>query len=484
MNAVATDRMIWRLALVLALLVAACGDATVTSTSTAADASTSTAGTSAPTTAAPTTTSTTPAASTTTIPGGFDVAVTEFCVTGTASDDTLNLRTGPGTEFEDIGDLAFDATGVRNTGVAAYDQVGRLWYQVVSGETTAWAASWFLAAAPCEASAGLYDDPSDVGDDRAIAAMFVVLGHKWFSVGDAAFPIGFGHGVDDDEVVAAVTDWLWPPVFDSGWEPDPDAPGQERRRVVWGDVDFGVQTPGSGFSVYFSNDVGKPETTPGGLLCDPVCLDGYSYGGSPGGIMNAIPGISVGSTIGEVRAAVDGYLPEIGLDRTEWFDRGAWWSFDVGNGEFGFMCFATGPSDIEPPDSAVVRHIGAGFRPACSPDGDGATDPRAYYLVEALTPELGGVAVERDGAIVRGTQDAYVIDYRSCCKGDALYAAIDSPEGNAVFSVYGPGGVLLAGEVTSVDLELEADGEYWIAVGSSRGNASYSIQIGLSEDAS
>jgi uncharacterized protein YraI len=480
------NRMISRLVLVMALVVVACGDSTGTSTTTAPGSSSSTEGTAAPSTSAPTTTtslaSQATAGSSTTIAGGFDVAVGEFCVTGTASDDTLNLRAGPGTEFEDIGDLAFDATGVRNTGAGAYDQQGRPWFEVAVGDGTAWVASWFLIAAPCEASSGLVE-PDDVGDDRRIAAQFVVLGHNGFSVGDAFFPLGFGHGVDDDEVVAVMTDWLWPPVFDSGWEPDPNTPGAERRRVVWGDVTEGVRTPGSGFTLYFSNDVGKPDTTPGGLLCDPVCLNGFSFGGQPGGIATVMPGITVGSTIGEVTAAVSVYRPEVGLNLFEWVE-GAWWQLEAGNGEFGILCFATGPSGFQPPDTAVVRHIGAGFGPGCSPDGDVATDPRAYYLVEALAPELGGFAVARDGAIVRGTQDAYVVDYRSCCKGDTLYATISSPEGNAVFSVYGPGGELLASEATTVDLELEAGGEYWITVGSTRGNASYSIEIGLSEDAS
>lgn len=111
-------------------------------------------------------------------------------------------------------------------------------------------------------------------------------------------------------------------------------------------------------------------------------------------------------------------------------------------------------------------------------------DPEAYYLVEYLTPEPGGFPETREGAIVLGTQDAYVVDYTNCCTDDTLYANVSSVEENAVFTIYGPGGQVQVAEATSANLFLEQGGEFWIVVGSIRGNATYTIDIGLAQNAS
>ena len=110
-------------------------------------------------------------------------------------------------------------------------------------------------------------------------------------------------------------------------------------------------------------------------------------------------------------------------------------------------------------------------------------DPAGYYLVEYLTPELGGFPETREGAIVR-TLDAYVVDYRNCCTDDTLYASVTSVEDNAVFTIYGPDGEPVAVETMSATVTLQQGGEYWIVVGSTRGNAPYTIDIGLAQDAS
>ena len=111
-------------------------------------------------------------------------------------------------------------------------------------------------------------------------------------------------------------------------------------------------------------------------------------------------------------------------------------------------------------------------------------DPDAYYFVEYLTPEPGGFPETREGAIVLGTQDAYVVDYTNCCTDDTLYANISSVEENAVFTIYGPDGQMKFAETTSANLFLEQGGEFWIVVGSIRGNATYTIDIGLAQNAS
>jgi hypothetical protein len=83
------------------------------------------------------------------------------------------------------------------------------------------------------------------------------------------------------------------------------------------------------------------------------------------------------------------------------------------------------------------------------------------------------------GAIVRGTEDRYIV---SAKKGQTMSVKISSLEKNANFTVY------FAGEQESLEGSVEAtkwtgklsdDNNYVIVVGASRGNATYSLLIGV-----
>ncbi|MBF9029351.1 SH3 domain-containing protein [Rhodobacterales bacterium HKCCE3408] len=74
-----------------------------------------------------------------------------YDVTGVASDDALNVRSGPGTEFDVIGTLAPGATGVE--AVAADPDSG--WLQVSMGEMSGWASPAFLTRTGPDWDAGL-----------------------------------------------------------------------------------------------------------------------------------------------------------------------------------------------------------------------------------------------------------------------------------------------------------------------------------------
>jgi uncharacterized protein YraI len=74
-------------------------------------------------------------------------------VIDTATDDALNVRSGPGTDHPVVGTLPADATAVRATGLAALDDQDRTWTHVTHGETTGWVASWYLTANPCTLTA-------------------------------------------------------------------------------------------------------------------------------------------------------------------------------------------------------------------------------------------------------------------------------------------------------------------------------------------
>ena len=346
----------------VALLAAGCGEATTTTTTTAGDDTTTIATT---TTAGEASTTTAGEASTTTAAGtAVEVPEAWYCVTGITPDDTLNLRAGPGTNFADVGDLAFDTTSIGTTGVGAYDDQGGLWYEIYSGPNfaTSWVASWFLAPDGSERCASSGDAGGYVGPQVTLNRDgLTVSGASYFrwSLQSGGAEPGYA-----DEIVAAVTGQLGAPSFDSGW--GPSAEGQSRS-VRWGGT----------FTLFFSNDVGKSADYPGGLLCgegggrDGECFDGFKYFGDPGGISSEIPDITVGSTIEQLIAAVQSYEPLLALadpesslglsveDLYQWvqLEPSAPWGLEVGSAEFGgTLCYLTDETGAQPPatDAEIV----------------------------------------------------------------------------------------------------------------------------------
>lgn len=65
-----------------------------------------------------------------------------YDVSGVASNDVLNVRSGPGVQFGVVGALAHDATRVSVTAIDGN------WAQVNAGETAGWAALKYLSARP------------------------------------------------------------------------------------------------------------------------------------------------------------------------------------------------------------------------------------------------------------------------------------------------------------------------------------------------
>lgn len=140
-----------RLVGVLCLVLAACGgDASTESTTIPPDASTLATSTTIPasTTTMPEVTTTPP----TTVPGSYPIDYDGFCVRGTDPSDQLNVRSGPGADHDIIGSLAFNATGIVSTGVAAPDAQGRAWFEIGFEDGTGWSAGWYLIPEPCDAA--------------------------------------------------------------------------------------------------------------------------------------------------------------------------------------------------------------------------------------------------------------------------------------------------------------------------------------------
>jgi hypothetical protein len=83
------------------------------------------------------------------------------------------------------------------------------------------------------------------------------------------------------------------------------------------------------------------------------------------------------------------------------------------------------------------------------------------------------------GAVVRGTQDRYILGARS---GQTMIVHITSREKNAVFAILGPDATALEGAEEGTDATdwtgtLPVNGDYSIWVSPTRGNATYTLEV-------
>jgi hypothetical protein len=83
------------------------------------------------------------------------------------------------------------------------------------------------------------------------------------------------------------------------------------------------------------------------------------------------------------------------------------------------------------------------------------------------------------GAVVRGTQDRYILGARA---GQTMIVHITSREKNAIFSILGPDATALQGTDEGLDAtdwtgELPLSGDYSIWVSPTRGNATYTLEV-------
>jgi len=83
------------------------------------------------------------------------------------------------------------------------------------------------------------------------------------------------------------------------------------------------------------------------------------------------------------------------------------------------------------------------------------------------------------GAVVRGTNDRYVLGAR---RGQTMIVHITSREKNAVFTILGPDARALQGTEEGLDAtdwtgELPLNGDYSVRVSPTRGNATYTLEV-------
>jgi len=86
-----------------------------------------------------------------------------------------------------------------------------------------------------------------------------------------------------------------------------------------------------------------------------------------------------------------------------------------------------------------------------------------------------------DGTVIRGDQNIYILRANA---GQTMRVEITSSENNAAFVIYQPNGKTLPNadegqDATLWEGKLPAKGTYKIEVGGTRGNAEYSLTIGI-----
>lgn len=157
----------------LALVAGACGgdsgsdDTTTTTQAPATTTTTSTQPSTTTTTAPSTTTTTIPTSTTTTLPGEpLDFGPVSGDVLGVVAvsfDDVLNLRAGPGTDFEVLKKMPAREERVIANG-RAQSLPNSIWYEVTYSGVTGWASASFLAylGAADDITSQIVDDLGEV----------------------------------------------------------------------------------------------------------------------------------------------------------------------------------------------------------------------------------------------------------------------------------------------------------------------------------
>jgi len=133
---------------------------------------------------------------------GYPEAGTSLLIVGVSSEEILNLRLGPGIEFDSIARLAPDtplvATGRnRDLGGSA-----GIWYQVRAGEDVGWVISRYVAEPGASRDVTDTFDPAPTGEGRGAVIDAVVA--AWDRTGTAEAIVVYGPVVTQENLQARV----------------------------------------------------------------------------------------------------------------------------------------------------------------------------------------------------------------------------------------------------------------------------------------
>lgn len=101
-------------------------------------------------------------------------------------------------------------------------------------------------------------------------------------------------------------------------------------------------------------------------------------------------------------------------------------------------------------------------------------EPTVHIHPVEFAPGTTGTLVE--GGVIRGERDRYLLNAQA---NQLMTLSLISAEDNAVLEVKAPDGLVIESETTETSTVLPQTGEYQILVGGTRGNATYSLEIGI-----
>lgn len=133
-------------------------------------------------------------------------------------------------------------------------------------------------------------------------------------------------------------------------------------------------------------------------------------------------------------------------------------------------------TDRETLSAADCTEVSRAFQ---GPDGLEAEDLLAAATAvntERVKFKPGSSSTAISQSVVRGERDVYLLGAEG---GQRMNLTITSLEGNAVFDLVDPSGLVLARESTQEELILPHTGDYQVIVGGTRGNASYELSVGI-----
>jgi hypothetical protein len=153
---------------------------------------------------------------------------------------------------------------------------------------------------------------------------------------------------------------------------------------------------------------------------------------------------------------------------------------DVLSLEAGLLCRDLAAQGYEY-DDAVAYWNREGQPGRMDIDLDGIPCETMYPDAAAvLEVDPGGKPTFSEGVIVRGDPaQVYVVSVDVCCTGETLNIKVGALEDNASFYLYAPDGSTLVEDQPEASIELTETGKYRIEVGATRGNATYTIEVGI-----
>lgn len=126
----------------------------------------------------------------------------------------------------------------------------------------------------------------------------------------------------------------------------------------------------------------------------------------------------------------------------------------------------------------VIRPIrgSANYTLQAAVSGTQPSPPSPQGLTQRIQVPSGALSTNVEGSVVLGTRNTYLLRTQ---RGQTLSFNLDATEGNAVFDVVAPNGVTVAQGTDFWNGTSNANGDYRIIVGSTRGNANYNLNVAV-----